>query len=160
MKQLRIAITGVPGTGKTTLAKALSQVIGAKCISLSSFLPKLKAKEYCKELDTHLVEVEEVEKLLLKELENERCAVVEGHLIPELAIDWDLVFVLRCPVEELEKRLRARGYSEEKIRENVEAELIDYCGYFFSNPVYLDGASPVDKNLKAALEKLRESGLI
>ena len=30
----KIVITGVPGTGKTTLAKSLSKLLGVPCISI------------------------------------------------------------------------------------------------------------------------------
>lgn len=54
--------------------------------------------------------------------------VLEGHLIeavpPELI---DYVIVLRVNPLLLFERLRERGYTIEKISENVEAELVDVC---------------------------------
>jgi len=48
--------------------------------------------------------------------------VVEGHLSHHLA---DTAVVLRCNPLVLKERLFSRGWSEEKVMENVEAELID-----------------------------------
>jgi len=48
---------------------------------------------------------------------------IEGHLSHR--VDLDYCIVLRTRPEVLEKRLKKRGYSEEKIRENVEAEAMD-----------------------------------
>lgn len=52
--------------------------------------------------------------------------VVDGHLshyLPDRLLD--AVVVLRLDPTRLERRLRARGYSGEKIRENLEAEALD-----------------------------------
>jgi len=38
-----------------------------------------------------------------------------------------IVFVLRCDPSILARRLRKRRWSQEKIRENVTAEILDYC---------------------------------
>ncbi len=49
--------------------------------------------------------------------------VLEGHfshlLCPDVAI------VLRCSPKVLEKRLAKKGWDQEKVRENVEAEAVD-----------------------------------
>jgi adenylate kinase len=48
---------------------------------------------------------------------------VEGHLAHLLPCD--LVIILRCRPDILKSRLVKRGYHEEKIQENVEAEALD-----------------------------------
>lgn len=52
--------------------------------------------------------------------------VVVGHLLPYVVPneDMDLVFILRCSPEVLRKRYSKRGYTEKKIDENLEAEVI------------------------------------
>jgi len=40
-------------------------------------------------------------------------------------MDVDAVVVLRCHPEELKKRLAKKGWSEKKMRENLEAEALD-----------------------------------
>ena len=55
------------------------------------------------------------------EEENE-VIILESHLAHHIA---DVVIVLRAYPPELEMRLKTRGYSEEKIKENIEAEALD-----------------------------------
>jgi adenylate kinase len=50
-------------------------------------------------------------------------AIVEGHLSHHLRPN--LCVVLRCSPRELRRRLAMRGYSEEKLLDNVESEAID-----------------------------------
>ena len=53
-------------------------------------------------------------------------AILYGHLLPHVLSKSDAAFVavLRCEPGVLRKRLHDRGYSQKKIVENVEAELI------------------------------------
>ena len=57
--------------------------------------------------------------------------IVEGHfavdVVPPEKIS--IVFVLRRDPKDLEKNLKRRSYSEEKIKENVAAEILDACLY-------------------------------
>ncbi len=50
-------------------------------------------------------------------------AILVGHLSHLLSVD--LIIVLRCRPSVLKARLEERGYSEAKVRENVEAEALD-----------------------------------
>jgi adenylate kinase len=50
--------------------------------------------------------------------------IVEGHFAHFIP-DAKGVIVLRCRPDVLRKRLNARGYSESKVSENVEAEILD-----------------------------------
>ena len=54
--------------------------------------------------------------------EKENITIIESHLAHYIT---DIVIVLRAYPPELKKRLEKRGYSEEKINENAEAESID-----------------------------------
>ena len=49
--------------------------------------------------------------------------LIEGHLSHLLGVD--IAIVLRCSPKLLEERLRSRGYGDDKVRENVEAEAVD-----------------------------------
>lgn len=48
--------------------------------------------------------------------------ILESHLAHYIA---DIIIILRACPPELKMRLKTRGYSEEKIRENIEAEALD-----------------------------------
>ena len=50
--------------------------------------------------------------------------ILEGHL-SHLLKNVDYVIILRCHPETLWRRLRNRNWNKEKIKENVEAEILD-----------------------------------
>lgn len=52
--------------------------------------------------------------------------IIEGHF-SHIYTPTDKVIVLRCDPIELKDRLTKRGYTKEKIKENVEAETLDIC---------------------------------
>ena len=58
----------------------------------------------------------------LRGIDSDEILILEGHFSHHFA-DWSIV--LRLLPSELEARLEARGYSAEKIRENLEAEALD-----------------------------------
>lgn len=114
---MRIALTGTPGTGKTTVARLLpypvldinSLVKGGMNLGADPLRGCLEADMDA--LADHLVAIDSEETLIL-----------EGHFSHHFA-DWSIV--LRLNPAALRLRLVERGYSEEKIRENLEAEALD-----------------------------------
>ncbi len=111
---MRIAITGTPGTGKTTVAERFSdryRVYSVKDLALESSCGE-------REGDELIVDVE----CLKEKIDCEDC-IIEGHL--SHLLNPDLIIVLRCHPDRLRERLKPRGYSEEKLMENIEAEAID-----------------------------------
>ena len=113
---MMIGITGTPGTGKSSLAEELRRR-GHHVISCTTTLePYILERD--EERDTYVVDEERwAEEFIPVE------GFVEGHLAHYLSCDF--VLVLRCRPDVLEMRLRTRGYSDAKIRENVEAEAMD-----------------------------------
>lgn len=121
-----ISITGIPGTGKTEVSEELSKLIDLKIIT-SEDLDMEKyydTKRQCFVLDVILLK-----KSLLKKLEEkkyEKGVIFDSHLshlLPKEFVKY--CFILRCEPKQLKLRLEKRGYSKEKIRENVEAEIVD-----------------------------------
>jgi len=53
--------------------------------------------------------------------------ILEGHLLSDVKLPLDIIFVLRTRPDVLLERLRERGYDWQKINENVLAEALDYC---------------------------------
>ncbi len=51
-------------------------------------------------------------------------AVIEGHL--SYLAPSDLMIIIRLDPSILRKRLNERGYSDEKVKENIEAEALGY----------------------------------
>lgn len=120
-----IGLTGTPGTGKTSVSKFLERRRHWKIIHLNEMIKEEHLyTEIDVERDAVIADIELIRKRLEEIIggkENE-VIVLESHLAHYIA---DVVIILRVCPPELERRLKARGYSEEKIRENIEAEALD-----------------------------------
>ncbi|MFB6291926.1 MAG: adenylate kinase family protein [Candidatus Nanohaloarchaea archaeon] len=112
-----LALTGTPGTGKTSVAAELD---GFDVLDLTEFVKSRDLGEQGEEFEVDTAAMVEA---LEEELEGESDAVVEGHLSHHFPADYCVV--LRCEPGELEERLAERGYSQDKIQENVESEALD-----------------------------------
>jgi len=114
-----LAITGTPGTGKKTLAPAVSAKLGLACVGLNELLSAGERARASRGVDPRLLR-----KRLLRQAKG--ASLVYGHLVPDVLEkgDVDRVVVLRCNPSVLARRLRDRGYSASKVAGNVEAELI------------------------------------
>ncbi len=114
---MQIALTGTPGTGKTTVAGLLPyKVIDINALVKGGMNLGTDPERGCLDADMDALEQR------LKELDSDEISILEGHFSHHFA-DWSIV--LRLAPSELELRLEARGYSQEKIRENLEAEALD-----------------------------------
>ena len=112
---MKVIITGVPGTGKTSVANKLSEITGWPVIRAND----LVNREY---VDTRKLRMKAL--WAIKDMDN---VILEGHLFCEIKLPVDHVIVLRTRPDVLEERLKPRGYPEKKIRENLMAEMLDYC---------------------------------
>ncbi len=127
MKRFVIALTGTPGAGKTSVAKELSKK-GWVHLELNKLVEKQKLYSgWDKKRKTWIVNEKKLEKFVgnfIKE-NPEKNIVVDSHISHILpAKFFSEVFVLRCVPAVLKKRLKSKKWSREKIRENVEAEII------------------------------------
>jgi len=141
-----IIITGIPGTGKTALAKALAQKLKCKLINEKEFCIRKKigtVETMFREIAVPLKQLERELKKEIKKHENPFCLrkkrlrkklckkhenlILEGHLLCELKLPADLVVLLHAAPKLLEKRLRQKGYAELKIQDNVFCEKMNYC---------------------------------
>ncbi|MBN1160313.1 MAG: adenylate kinase family protein [Candidatus Diapherotrites archaeon] len=120
-----IIITGTPGTGKTEVAKAVAEELGYELINEKDFCTKRNIGRCDK--DELVIPISALKKALEIEIYNKENIVIEGHMLSNIHLDADLVIVLRTNPEVLEKRMKERGYSPEKISDNVMAEILDYC---------------------------------
>ena len=114
---MQIALTGTPGTGKTTIAALLPyKVIDINALVKGGMNFGIDPVRGCLEADMDALAN------YLARLDSDETQILEGHFAHHFA-DWSIV--LRLAPSLLKSRLEARGYSAEKIRENLEAEALD-----------------------------------
>lgn len=115
---MRVAVTGTPGTGKTTAAEAVETELDI--VHLNDHIESENLyTERDDERDSLVVDLDAVRSWLGDRSE----LLVESHLAHYL--DVDRVVVLRCHPEEVERRLLDRGESEATATENAESEALD-----------------------------------
>lgn len=115
-----VAVTGTPGTGKTTATEALAdRGVDVPLIHLND---EIKDHDLWTERDVDrdslITDIDAVARHL-----GEWNRVLESHLAH--LFEADRVVVLRCEPSVLETRLQARGDSAEKASENAESEALD-----------------------------------
>ncbi|MFB6145590.1 MAG: adenylate kinase family protein [Candidatus Nanohaloarchaea archaeon] len=111
-----VALTGTPGTGKTSVAERLDYEV----LDLTEFVKERSLGEQGDEFE---VDIDAMVNELEDYLKDKDDVVIEGHLSHHFPSDYCVV--LRCDPDELEERLSERDYSSEKIRENIESEILD-----------------------------------
>ena len=110
-------MTGTPGTGKTTVAALLRyRVLDINSLVRGGMNLGQDPERGCLEADMDALAGH------LDSLESEETVILEGHFSHHFA-DWAIV--LRLSPAALRLRLEKRGYSQSKIRENLEAEALD-----------------------------------
>ena len=125
-----IVVTGVPGTGKTTLSALLAEKLGARLIKVNEIVREERLFSSYADDGAMIADMRRLKSrlvMLLKE-NGEGRVVIEGHLLCDMRIDGAVAIVLREHLRVLRKRLSARGYAPGKIRDNLLSEAIDYCG--------------------------------
>lgn len=124
-------LTGVPGVGKTSVARRLAERLCAFHIDLSSLI--LEKNLYSSkdgERDTVEVDVEKTRVIVSRLIESsDRPLIIDGHLASDIVDKKiaSLIFVLRIAPWILQIELERRGYPKSKAKENIESELIGVC---------------------------------
>ena len=129
-----IIVTGCVGTGKTTVAKKFSEVLGYNYLDVNSLIKRYDISSgFDKKRKSKIIDIEKLKDCLVRgisKLEEKKVdgVVIDSHLSHYLDKDIvDLCIVTKCELKELEKRLLKRKYHEEKIRENLDSEIFDTC---------------------------------
>ena len=121
-----IAITGTPGCGKTTVSRALNKKLKYKLIDLNKTIKKNKIYSgYDRKRKSYIVDINKLKKSF-KTFKKENM-IIDSHLSHFLPLD--IIIVLRCQPNELDRRMRLKKWNKEKRRENFEAELIGLISY-------------------------------
>lgn len=138
-----LIVSGTPGTGKTTISKNISNYIKAKVISLNELaISENLIVKYDAKRETSVINNKKLISFLIELIEDYKkedleFLIIESHfsdIVPEQYINF--VIILRCDPDELYNRLKRRGYIREKIRENVQSEILGNCvNYFMNKPL-------------------------
>ncbi|CAI49162.1 probable adenylate kinase [Natronomonas pharaonis DSM 2160] len=115
---MRVAVTGTPGTGKTTATEAVETALDVIHLNERIREEGLDAGRD-EERDSLVADLDAVEAALAGEDD----ALIESHLAHH--VDADRVVVLRCRPDILQERLVDRGEPAAKAAENAEAEALD-----------------------------------
>jgi adenylate kinase len=121
---MRVALSGTPGTGKTSVATVLKDQ-GYTVVHLHRF-----AKEnHCiagvdKKRHSQLIDMVKLDKAIQKNFHSDALVFFDGH-IGHLLKSMEKVILLRCHPKELEKRLLKKKWIAKKRNENIEAEILD-----------------------------------
>ena len=119
-----IALTGTPGTGKTSVSQIL-QSKGFEIIDLNKVACEkdfLIGKD--EKRDSNIVDIDRFNSFIKENYCEKELIFVEGHL-SHLLTSVDKVIVLRCHPKKLNKNLTSKGWNQQKIKENIEAEILD-----------------------------------
>ena len=160
-----IVITGTPGTGKTTISKAIAKATHADYLSLTRFVTaKGLFSGIDRERSSKIVDIERTRKSLRSLISRGDMIIVDTHVADSIPRERTRkVIVLRCHPNALESRLRKKGWSANKVRENVLAEMLDACymiaiSYYGAKKVYqLDTSSRrLEKSVALAKKILQQ----
>lgn len=150
-----IIFTGTPATGKTTLAREIAEKLNYEYLEI---------KEYCKnkgiysKLDddgTIVIDTDVMTSHIKDYITHQpKSIIIDGHLSHFLSPDYvDFCFVTTCDINILNHRLVKRGYSESKIRENLDSEIFQIC----LNEANEIGHNPYVINTNSSIESTIES---
>ncbi|MGC8947850.1 MAG: AAA family ATPase [Thermoprotei archaeon] len=125
---MRILITGTPGTGKTTFSLYFSETYDYYYINVNDLAKKHNLfLEYDNSRNSYIIDIEKVKYKIRNLLKGKNNAIIDTHIVDIVPKNIDLVIVFRLNPIKLLNILKLREYSEKKIAENVEAELLGIC---------------------------------
>jgi adenylate kinase len=132
MPKIVILITGTPCVGKTTVARLLTAKLEALYINLTELATRenlIQGKD--ERRNSVIINENRMRKRISQIIEksDKNRIVVDGHyavnVVPNKLVTH--VFVLRRDPVELRKLMEQCGFSEQKLTENLAAEILDVC---------------------------------
>ncbi|KAI8926880.1 AAA domain-containing protein [Entophlyctis helioformis] len=156
-----ILITGTPGTGKTTTSEMAAMATGLKHVEVGKLVKEKQLHDgYDAEFDSYILNEDKV----VDELEDIMApggVIVDHHGCDFFPERWfDLVVVLTCDNNTLYQRLENRKYSEKKIQENVECEIMrvvaDEASTSYKQDVLIELASNTVEEMESNVNHIEE----
>lgn len=117
-----ISISGTPGAGKTAVSKILARMMKANVISITEQAKKIP-HGYDKKRRTKIIDIRILQKKINKEITSNNINIIDGHM--SHLLKSDIVIIFRCNPKVLKERMKNRKWNATKIRENIEAEILD-----------------------------------
>ncbi|NHX36199.1 MULTISPECIES: adenylate kinase family protein [Halolamina] len=115
----RVALTGTPGTGKSTVAEQVGRRLDVPVHHLNDLIREEGLHEgRDEERGSLIADFDAIDAYL-----DDWSGLLDSHLAHHF--DADAAVVLRCHPDELEERLRERDEPEPTIAENAESEALD-----------------------------------
>ncbi len=151
-----VALTGTPGTGKSSVAEELKKR-GYRVESVNELADRFGCVVGIEE-DVRIVDVERLAEEV-EHLKDDETIIIEGHL--SHLLNPDVTIVLRCHPEKLKKRLESRGWRKDKVLENLEAEIVDsiLMEAMGNRKVYeIDATDLTPQELADIIEEILENG--
>lgn len=150
MKPYILIVTGIPGTGKTSVSKCLANELDCIHLDVSTILCREGFIEKDPSLrDTHLASEAGIEYIIsasLRLIDRGKCIILDTHypgeFLSRLEKEYALIIVLRTEPLTLMKRLESKGWRRDKVIENVLGEIFgviyDYLGHDIHSSVEVD----------------------
>ncbi|OAX79882.1 hypothetical protein ACJ72_05798 [Emergomyces africanus] len=155
-----VIITGTPGVGKTVHCEHLAQETGLRHLSINQVVKEHGCHEgFDDELKSYIVD----EDKLLDAIEEDVLKggwLIDWHACDVFPKSWiDLVVVIRCTSTAiLYDRLAARGYSEAKLQENLDAEIfeviLEEAREAYDDEIIVELMSEKDGDLESNCERI------
>lgn len=122
-----IAVSGSPGTGKTTVAKELAKKLKYKYLDVNALIKERGLSSGHDDVRNCEIIAVDVLNNELADIIKEDCGfVIDSHLSHYLPKEWvDFCIIIKCDIKVLEERLKKRKYTKDKIRENLDVEIFD-----------------------------------
>lgn len=146
---MNILFTGIPGVGKTTIAKEIAKILLYKSYTDKDFITKKNSKivsEYKHKMKD--VDLKEFAKKVNTKIKTPKNIILDGILFPyclkSLKLKFDYIFVLSLPEKKLRLRYKTRKYPEAKILDNLFVQE--------NNLIYNEILGNLNKNLPIIVE--------
>ncbi len=159
-----VAITGTPGTGKSTAARMVARRTGWKYVDLNrEIVGNGLYSGYDRKRRSYITDMRKVIAFVRPLVRGDSPVMIDGHLshnLPEGLVD--MVIVLRCRPAILRKRLERKRWPKAKVEENVEAEMIGIISWearkAHPNVIEIDTSGLAPEGVADKIEKALKGG--